>query len=59
MRPVEHAVYEEFKSGGGLSADDFEMEVVEGGRAPPRRHLQRLAVFKASGAETNLLGNQQ
>ena len=59
MRPVEHAVYEEIKRGGGLSADDFEVTVVEGGRAPPRRRLQRLAVFKASGTETNLLGNQQ
>ena len=59
MRLVEHAVYEEIKRGGGLSADDFQVTVVEGGRALSRRRLQRLAVFKASGNETNLLGNQQ
>ena len=58
MWPVEHPVYEEMKRGGGLSADDFQGTVAEGGRAPPRRRLQRLAVFKASGTETNLLGNQ-
>jgi len=47
--------------GGGLSVDDFHVAVVEGGRAPPgwSWRLQRLAVFKASGTETNLLGNQQ
>jgi hypothetical protein len=58
--PVEHAVYDEIERGGGLSADNFQVTVtvVEGGRAPPRRRLQRLAVFKASGIETNLLGNQ-
>jgi len=59
MRPVEHAVYEEIERGGGLSADDFQVTVVEGGRAPPKEHLQKLAVFKASGTETNLLGNQK
>jgi len=31
----------------------------KGAWAPPRRRLQRVAVFKASGTETNLLGNQQ
>jgi len=51
-------VYDEIERGGGLSADDFQMEVVEGGRAPQRRHLERMAVFKASGTEANLLGNQ-
>jgi len=56
---VEHAVYEEIERGGGLSADDFQVTVVEGGRAPPKEHLQKLAVFKASGTETNLLGNQK
>jgi len=39
--------------------DDFQVAVVEEGTAPPRRRLQRMAVFKASGTETNLLGDQQ
>ena len=59
MRPVEHAVYEGIGRGGGLSADEFQVAVVKGGTASPRLCVQRLAVFKASGAETNLLGNQQ
>jgi len=59
MRPVERAVYEEIERGGGFSVDDFQVAVVEGGRAPPRRRPQRLSVFKASGTETNLLGNPQ
>jgi len=60
MRTVEHAVYGEIERCGGLSADDFQVAVVEGGRGSPRRLLQRLVVFrvKASGTETNLLGNQ-
>jgi len=59
MRTVEHALYGEIERGGALSADDFSVTVVEGGTGSPRRLLQRIVDFKASGAETNLLGNQQ
>ena len=52
---MQHAVYEEIEIGGDFSADDFQIAVVEQWRAPPRWRLQRLAVFKASGTETNLL----
>ena len=52
---MQHAVYEEIEIGGDFSADDFQIAVVEQGRAPPRWRLQRLAVFKSSGTETNLL----
>ena len=57
--PVEYAVYDEIERGGGLSADDFHVAVAEEGREPPRRPLRRMAVFKASGTEINLLENQQ
>jgi len=55
---VQHAQYGEIERGGGLSEGNFQMAVVEGGKGSPRRPLQRLDVFKASGTETNLLGNQ-
>jgi len=59
MRTVQHAVYGEIERGSALSEDDFQLAVIEGGREPPRRPLQRMAVLQASGTETNLLGNQQ
>ena len=40
------------------SQDNPEVAVVERGTASQRRLLQRLDVFKASGTEANLLGNQ-
>ena len=55
---VQHAQYGEIERGGGLSEDNFQVAVVEGGKGSPRRPLQKLDVFKASGTETNLLGNQ-
>ena len=50
---------EKFKRGSGLSDENFQVAVVEGGRCIQRRLLDKLNVLKASGTETNLLGNQQ
>ena len=41
MRTVQHAVYAKIERGGALSEDDFQVAVIEGGRVPPRRPLQR------------------
>jgi len=57
MPTVQHAEYGEIERGGGLSEDNFQVAVVKGGRGSTRRPLQRLDVFKASGTETNFLGN--
>jgi len=59
MPTVQHIQYGVIQKGGGLSEDDFQVAVVEGGSGSTRRLLQRLVVFKASGTETNLLGNKQ
>ena len=56
---VQHAQYVEIERGSGSSEENFQVAVVEGGRGSQRRLLQRLDVFKASGTETNLLGNQE
>ena len=56
---VQHAQYGEIERGSGFSEENFQVAVVEGGRGSQRRFPQRLDVFKASGTETNLLGNQQ
>jgi len=58
MRPVDHTMYDEIERGIYLSADDFQVAVVEGGRVPHRQPLQRMAGFKAYGTEANLVGNQ-
>jgi len=58
MPTIQHAQYGEIERGGGLSEDNFQVAVVEGGRGSPRGPLQRLDVSKASGTKTNLLGNQ-
>ena len=55
---VQHAQYGEIERGSGLSEENSQVAVVEGGRGFQRRLLQRLDVFKASGTETILLGNQ-
>jgi len=55
---VEHAQYVEIERGSGISEENFQVAVVEGGTASQKRLLQRLDVFKASGTATNLLGNQ-
>ena len=54
---VQHAQYGEMERGSGNSEKNFQLAVVEGGRASQRRLLQRLDIFKASGTETNLLGS--
>jgi len=51
-------LYGEIEREFGSSEENLEVAVVEGGTASQRRLLQRLDVFKASGIETNLLGNQ-
>jgi len=51
-------MYDEIERGIYLSADDFQVAVVEGGRVPHRQPLQRMAGFKAYGTEANLVGNQ-
>jgi len=56
---VQHAQYEEIEKNCAGSKDNLQVAVVEGGTASQRRLLQRLDVFKASGTEANVLGNQQ
>jgi len=56
---VQHAQYGEIERGSGLSEENFQVAVVEGGRGSQRLLLQSLNVLKASGTETNLLGNLQ
>ena len=55
---IQHAQYEEIERDCAGSEDNLQVAVVEGGTASQRRLLQRLDVFKASGTEANLLGNQ-
>jgi len=55
---VQHAQYEEIERDCGRSEDNLQVAIVEEGTASQRRLLQRLDVFKASGTEANLLGNQ-
>ena len=62
MRPVENVVFEEIETGGGLSADDFQVAVVEGGRTPPRRHFKDWLSSRPLALRpmmNDLLGNQQ
>ena len=55
---VQHAQYGEIERGSGISEENFQVAVVEGGKASQRRFLQGLDVSKFSGNETNLMGNQ-
>jgi len=55
---VQHAQYEIIARHCAGSEDNLQVAVVEGGTTSQRRLFQRLDVFKASGIEANLLGNQ-
>jgi len=55
---VQHAQHEEIERDCAGSEDNLQVAVVERGTTSQRRLLQRLDVFKASGTEANLLGNQ-
>jgi len=55
---IQHAHYEEIEGDCAGCEDNLQVAVVEGGTASQKRLLQRLDVFKASGAEANLLANQ-
>jgi len=55
---VQHSQYKEIERDCAESEDNLQVAVVERGTASKRRLLQCLDIFKASGTEANLLGNQ-
>jgi len=55
---VQHSQCKEIERDCAGSEDNLKVAVVERGTTSQRRLLERLDVFKASGTEANLLGNQ-